>query len=61
MWEVGLNEFAAPWVGVGGRFMRCLDAEEAERECWSSHPGEVGGEGEINPLLFVIVRVQRRR
>ena len=58
VWKVGLNEFAAPRVGVGGRFMRCLDAEEAERECWSLHPGEVGGEGEIYPLLFVVVRVQ---
>ena len=58
VWKVGLNELSAPWVGVGGRFMRCLDAEEAERECWSLHPGEVGGESEIYPLLFVVVRVR---
>ena len=58
VWKLGLNEFAAPWVGVGGRFMRCLDAEEAERECRGLHAGEVGGESEIYPLLFVVVRVQ---
>ena len=58
VWKVGLNEFAASWVGVGGRFVRCLDAEETERECWTFHPGEVGGEGEMFPLLFVVVRVQ---
>ncbi len=60
MWKVGLDEFAASRVGVGGRFVRCLNAEEAERECWSFHPGEVGGEGEILLLLFVAVCVRRR-
>ena len=47
MWKVSFDKFAASWVGVGGRFVRCLDAEEAQRESWSLHPGEVGGEGEI--------------
>ena len=58
VWKVGLDEFAASRVGVGGRFVRCLDAEKTGRECWSFHPGEVGGESEINPFLFVVVRVQ---
>ena len=58
VWKVGLNEFSAPWVGVSGRFMRCLDAEEAERERWSFHSGEVRGEGDVYALLFVVVRVQ---
>ena len=44
VWEVGLNEFAASWVGVGGGFVRCLDAEVAERECRGFHPREVRGE-----------------
>ena len=58
VWKVGLNEFAASRVGVGGRFVRRLDAEEAERERWSSHSGEVRGEGYVYALLYVVVRVQ---
>ena len=58
VWKVGLNEFSAPWVGVSGRFMRCLDAEEAERERWSFHSGEVRGEGDVDALWFVVVRVR---
>ena len=47
VWEVGLAEFAAPWVVVGSGFVRCLNAKEAKRKRRGFHSGEVGGEGEV--------------
>ena len=43
--EVSLDEFAALWVAIGSRFVRCLNAKEAKGECRGFHPGKVGGEG----------------
>ena len=45
--EIGLNEFAALWVAIGGRFVRCLNAKKPKGERRGFHPGEVRGEGKV--------------
>ena len=57
VWKIGLDEFATSRVGIGGRFVCCLDTKESKRECRGFHAGEVGGEGEIHLFLFVVVCV----